>query len=67
MILASRSAVFVDALLGHAGVDEGVALQVQKLAPVSFGDPRIAERSLGAPRRQFRARRASRRRVTESV
>ena len=49
MILASRSEVFVDALLGHPGVDESVALQVQKLASVSFGHPRIADQHSPAP------------------
>ena len=42
MILASRSEVFVGALLGHPGVDEGVALQVQKLAPVSLGHAELS-------------------------
>ena len=34
MILASRGAVFVDALCGDASVNERVALQVQKLASI---------------------------------
>ena len=34
MVLATRGAVFVDALVGDAGVDQRVTLQVEKLAPI---------------------------------
>ena len=34
MVLASRRAIFVDALFGNAGVDQRVALQVETLAPI---------------------------------
>ena len=43
VILASGGAVFVDALRGDAGVEKRVALQVQELAPIGLGDPRIAD------------------------
>ena len=36
MIPAPRGAVFVDALLVNAGVEQGIALQVQELAAVRF-------------------------------
>ena len=49
MSLASRIEVFVDPFLGHAGVDEGVALQVQTLASIGFGNPRIADQHSPAP------------------
>ena len=34
MVLATRGAIFVDALFGNAGVDQRVALQVEELAPI---------------------------------
>ena len=49
LILAPRSEAFVDALLSHTGLDEGVALQVQKLADIGFGHPRIADQHSPAP------------------
>ena len=45
VVMASRSAVFVD-----AGIKQGVTLQVEQLAAVRLGDSRIADQHSVCPR-----------------